>query len=69
VRKPEGKSSIGRPRCSWEDGIRVDLREIGWGWCRVDPVGSGLGPVTGCCKCGDELLGSGATGLVNLAVI
>jgi hypothetical protein len=30
VGKPEGKSTLGRPRCRWEDGIRMDLREIGW---------------------------------------
>jgi hypothetical protein len=29
--KPEGKRPLGRPRCRWEDGIRMDLREIGWG--------------------------------------
>jgi hypothetical protein len=28
--KPEGKTPLGRPRCKWEDGIRMDLREIGW---------------------------------------
>jgi hypothetical protein len=27
--KPEGKRPIGRPRRRWEDGIRMDLREIG----------------------------------------
>jgi hypothetical protein len=31
MRKPEGKRSLGRPRRIWEDGIRMDLREIGWG--------------------------------------
>jgi hypothetical protein len=31
VGKPEGKRPIGRPSCIWEDGIRMDLREIGWG--------------------------------------
>jgi hypothetical protein len=31
VGKPEGKRSLGRPRCRWEDGIRMDLREIGLG--------------------------------------
>jgi hypothetical protein len=31
VGKPEGKSSIGRPRCKWVDNIKIDLREIGWG--------------------------------------
>jgi hypothetical protein len=27
--KPEGKRPLGRPRCRWEDNIRMDLREIG----------------------------------------
>jgi hypothetical protein len=31
VGKPEGKRSLGRPRRRWEDGIKMDLREIGWG--------------------------------------
>jgi hypothetical protein len=31
VGKPEGKRPFGRPRRRWEDGIRMDLREIGWG--------------------------------------
>jgi hypothetical protein len=29
VGKPEGKRPFGRPRRRWEDGIRMDLREIG----------------------------------------
>jgi hypothetical protein len=29
--KPEGKRSLGRPRRRWENGIRMDLREIGRG--------------------------------------
>jgi hypothetical protein len=33
VEKPEGRRPLGRPRGRWEDGIRMDLREIGgWGW-------------------------------------
>jgi hypothetical protein len=28
VGKPEGKRLLGRPRRRWEDGIRMDLREI-----------------------------------------
>jgi hypothetical protein len=39
--KPEGERPLGRPRRRWEDGIRMDLREIGWVECRLDPVGSG----------------------------
>jgi hypothetical protein len=38
---PEGKRPLERPRHRWEDGIRVDLREIGWGGCRLDSVGTG----------------------------
>jgi hypothetical protein len=45
VGKPEGKRRIGRPRRRWEDGIKMDLREIGWGewsgftWLRIGTVG------------------------------
>jgi hypothetical protein len=31
VGKPEGKRPLGRPRRRWEDNIRMDVREIGWG--------------------------------------
>jgi hypothetical protein len=31
VGKPEGKRPLRRPRHRWEDNIRIDLREIGWG--------------------------------------
>jgi hypothetical protein len=31
VGKPGGKRPLGRPRRRWEDGIRMDLRETGWG--------------------------------------
>jgi hypothetical protein len=30
VGKPEGKRPLGRPRRRWEDGIKMDLEEIGW---------------------------------------
>jgi hypothetical protein len=36
--KSEGKRPLGRPRRRWEDGIRMDLREIGLGgvdWIRL----------------------------------
>jgi hypothetical protein len=29
VRKPEGKSPLGRPRRRWVDNIKIDLRDIG----------------------------------------
>jgi hypothetical protein len=31
VGKTEGKRPLGRPRRRWEDGIKMDLGEIGWG--------------------------------------
>jgi hypothetical protein len=31
VGRPKGKRLLGRPRHRWEDGIRIDLREIGLG--------------------------------------
>jgi hypothetical protein len=31
VGKPEGRRPLGRPRHRWEDGVRMDLREIGLG--------------------------------------
>jgi hypothetical protein len=38
VGNPEGKIPLGRPRRRWEDGIRMDIREIGLGgvdWIRL----------------------------------
>jgi hypothetical protein len=31
VGKPEGKRLLGRPKRRWEDGLKMDLREIVWG--------------------------------------
>jgi hypothetical protein len=31
VGKPEGKRPLERPRHRWEDNIKMDLREVGWG--------------------------------------
>jgi hypothetical protein len=25
------KEPLGRPRCRWEDNIKMDLQEVGWG--------------------------------------
>jgi hypothetical protein len=54
VGKPEEKKPLGTPRRSWEDGVRMDLREIGLGGCGLDSTVSGQGPVASCCECGDE---------------
>jgi len=29
VGKPEGKRPLGRPRCRWEDNIKMDLQKVG----------------------------------------
>ena len=31
VGKPEGKRLLGRPRRRWEDNIKMDLQQVGWG--------------------------------------
>jgi hypothetical protein len=41
VGKPERRRPRGRPRRRWEDNIKMDLREVGWGtwtgsiWLRI----------------------------------
>jgi hypothetical protein len=48
VGKPEGRRPLGRPRCTWEDNIKMDLREVGWGawtgsmWLRIGTGGGML---------------------------
>jgi len=31
VGKTEGKIPLGRPRCRWEDNIKMDPQDVGWG--------------------------------------
>jgi len=30
--KPEGKRPLGRPRHRWENNIKMDIQEVGWGY-------------------------------------
>jgi hypothetical protein len=45
VGKPEGKRTLERPRRRWEDGLKMEFGEIGWGvwsgftWLRIGTVG------------------------------
>jgi hypothetical protein len=45
VGKLKGKRTVVRPRRRWDDGTKMDLREIGWGgwsgfiWLRIGVVG------------------------------
>jgi hypothetical protein len=57
VGRPEGRRTLGRPKRRWEDNIKMDLREIGFGdvdwihWVQDrDRAGS--------CEHGNEPLGS-----------
>jgi hypothetical protein len=65
VGKPEGNRPLERLRNKWEDGIKKDIRLTGWSGCGVDSPASGYGSLAGCCRCGDEPSGSGATELVR----
>ena len=31
MRKPEARRPLRNPRHGWEDNIKADLREVGWG--------------------------------------
>jgi hypothetical protein len=61
VGKPEEGRPLRRPRRRWEDGIRMDLREMGWGWIGFYSLRIGAG--------GDKLSGSCATELVNVRTV
>jgi hypothetical protein len=45
VGRPEGRRPLGRPRPRWEDNIKMDLQEVGWGawtgliWLRIGAGG------------------------------
>jgi hypothetical protein len=48
VGRPEGRRPLGRPRRRWEDNIKMDLQDEGWGawtglsWLRIGTGGGGL---------------------------
>jgi hypothetical protein len=58
-KKKKKKKPLRKLRHRWEDGIRMDLGETGWGF-GVDSPGSGEGFDAGCCECSNEPSGSGA---------
>jgi hypothetical protein len=57
VGKPEGKKPLRRPRCRWEDNIKMDLQDVRCGaltgliWLRI---GTGSGHL----KCSNEPSGT-----------
>jgi len=36
VGRPEERRPLGRPRRRWEDNIKIDLQETGWGMDWID---------------------------------
>jgi hypothetical protein len=50
VGKPVGKRPLGKPRCRWEDNIKMDLQEVGawmelrsgWSWLEIGTGGGHL---------------------------
>jgi hypothetical protein len=36
VGRPEGRRPLGRHRRRWEDNIKTDLQEVGWGMDRIE---------------------------------
>jgi hypothetical protein len=58
VGKPVRKKVMGRPRGRCVDNIKMEVEDIGWGWCGLDLPGSEYGQVKNCCECGNELSGS-----------
>jgi hypothetical protein len=47
VWRPERRQPLGRPRRRWEDNLKIDIEEVGWGtwtglsWLRIG-TGGGL---------------------------
>jgi hypothetical protein len=57
VGKPEGKRPLGRPRCGWDDNIKMDLQEMeceGMDYIKLAQDRK----VAGTCECGNEPSGS-----------
>ena len=65
MEKPEVKRPLGRPRRSWEDNIKMDLQEVGFGgmdWIELDQyrdrwraVVNASNEPSGSIKCGEFL--------------
>jgi hypothetical protein len=49
---------VGRPRCSWEDNIRMDLQEVGCGGMNWIGLALDRDRWRGTCECGNEPSGS-----------
>jgi hypothetical protein len=58
VGKPEGKRLLGRPRCRWEDKIKMDVQEVGGGrgdWMELAQDRDRWRALVSTIKCGEFL--------------
>jgi hypothetical protein len=51
--RPEGKRPFGRPRHRWEDNIKMDLQDVGWGSMDCADLAR-IGKVACSCESGNE---------------
>jgi hypothetical protein len=55
----EGRTTLGRPRHSWGNNIKINIQEVTWGGgAEFDWAGSEQGQVVGSCEYGNEPMGS-----------
>jgi hypothetical protein len=54
VWRPEEKTPLVRPRRGWEDNIKMDVQEVGWGGMKWIYLIQNRDKVAGCCECGNE---------------
>jgi hypothetical protein len=58
VGKPEERRPLGRPRRRWENNIKMDLPEVGWGGMDWINLAQDRGQLAGSCEYGYEPSGS-----------
>ena len=58
VGKPEGRGQLGRPKCRWENNIKVDVQEVGCGGMDWIELAQDRDSLAGNCECGNELSGT-----------
>jgi hypothetical protein len=56
--KLEEKRPLARSKCRWEDNIKMDLREVGWGGMNWIDMAQDWGPAEGPCEHGNKRSGS-----------
>ena len=55
---PKGKRPLWRPRCRWEDNIKIDIQEVGCGGMDWIELAQDRDRWRGTCECGNETSGS-----------